>query len=365
LAEQRAQSIGVDRSFWTATVVLAVLAVASMVFWYLFPISKYLPEAIITARQVDTMFRFMAATGSALYIFIAGYLIYFSIAFRAKASDPPGAIGVQIHDNPKLEFWWTLLPAIFVLVLSVISVRIWYEILLEPENGLVIQAIGHQFYFSFRYPNVNGEITDEMHLPLGEPVTLNLTSADVIHGFWVPAMRLKNDTVPGLVTSIRFTPQLAGRYEIICTQFCGVLHSQMHKQVLVIEDRASFDKWYQGWQQRNAHVSNALPAAPGQAIALTGGDAAAGKTLFAQKCTACHKLAPFDQRLVGPGLQGVLHDPAHPNLVSGKPATPENVAAILQNGFTGSLGTMPNASANGLSSQDISNLVAFLNTLKL
>lgn len=364
MAEQRAQPIGLDRGFWTATVVLAVLAIASMVFWYIFPISRYLPEAIVTARQVDTLFRFMAASGSALYIFVAGYLIYFAIKFRAKASDPPDAIGVQIHDNHKLEFWWTLLPALFVLLLSVVSVRIWYEILLEPENGLVVQAIGHQFYFSFRYPNVNGEITDEMHLPLGVPVTLNLTSADVIHGFWVPAMRLKNDTVPGLVTTIRFTPQLAGRYEIICTQFCGVLHSQMHKQVLVIEDKASFDKWYKGWQQRNAHVSNALPAAAGQAISLQGGNVAAGKALFAQKCSACHKLAPFDQRLVGPGLLGVLHDPAHPNLVNGKPATPQDVAGILQSGFTGSYGTMPNASANGLSSQDIANLVAFLNSLK-
>ena len=86
------------------------------------------------------------------------------------------------------------------MLLSVVSVRIWYEIMLEPENGLVVEAIGHQFYFSFRYPQINGEVTDEMHLPLGVPVTLNLTSADVIHGFWVPAMRLKNDTVPGLVT---------------------------------------------------------------------------------------------------------------------------------------------------------------------
>ncbi len=67
------------------------------------------------------------------------------------------------------------------------------------------------------------------------PVTLNLTSADVIHGFWVPAMRLKNDTVPGLVTTIKFTPRLPGRYHIICTQFCGVLHSEMDKQYLVIE----------------------------------------------------------------------------------------------------------------------------------
>ncbi len=103
------------------------------------------------------------------------------------------------------------------------------------------------------------------------------------------------------------------------------------------------------WQQKNAHVSNALPAAGGGAISLQGGSATAGKTLFAQKCTACHKVAPFNQVLVGPGLAGVLHDPSHPNLVNGQPATPENVAAILQNGYTGSMGTMPNATANGLS----------------
>jgi mono/diheme cytochrome c family protein len=138
----------------------------------------------------------------------------------------------------------------------------------------------------------------------------------------------------------------------------------MDKQFLVIEPKPQFDKWYKYWQQKNAHVSNALPATGGGAIALQGGNATAGKQLFGQKCTACHKLAPFNQTLVGPGLAGVLHDPSHPNLVNGQSATPQNVAAILQNGYTGSMGTMPNASANGLTSQDISNLVAFLDTLK-
>ncbi len=364
LVESSAQPIRLGRGFWIATAILAVLAAAAAYFWYTFPIEQYLPAAIVTARQVDRLFRFMAATGSALYIFVVGYLIYFSIAFRAKASDPPDAIGVQIHDNHKLEFWWTLIPALFVIVLSVISVRIWYEIMLEPEHGVVVEAIGHQFYFSFRYPEINGEVTGEMHLPRGVPVTLNLTSADVIHGFWVPAMRLKNDTVPGLVTEIRFTPRLDGRYQIICTQFCGVLHSQMDKQVLVIEEKPAFDQWYKEWQEKNAHVSNALPAGGGQAVALANGNATAGQQLFQQKCTACHKVAPFAEVLVGPGLKGVLHDPSHPNLVNGQPATPANVAAILQNGYTGSMGTMPNASANGLTTQDISNLVAFLNTLK-
>ena len=363
MVENRAQA-ELGRGFWTFTAILAVLAVAAIVFWSIFPLETYLPAAIVTARQVDHLFRFMGATGTALYIFVLGYLLYFAITFRAKASDPPDAIGVQVHDNHKLEFWWTVLPTLFVILLSIVSVRIWYEIMLKPENGLVVEAIGHQFYFSFRYPDINGEVTKEMHLPVNVPVTLNLTAADVIHGFWVPAMRLKNDTVPGLVTTIRFTPRLVGRYHIICTQFCGVLHGEMDKQYLVIEDKASFDKWYKMWQQENAHASNAPPATGGGAVALQGGNAAAGKTLFDQKCTACHKLAPFNETLVGPGLQGVLHDPSHPNLVNGQPATPENVAAVLQNGYTGSMGTMPNATANGLSQQDIANLVAFLDTLK-
>ena len=106
----------------------------------------------------------------------------------------------------RLEVLWTILPALFVVLLSIISVKIWYEITLQPANGLVVEAIGHKWYYTFRYPQVHGEITDEMHVPLGVPVTLNVTSSDVIHSFWVPAMRLKTDMVPGMVTTIRFTP---------------------------------------------------------------------------------------------------------------------------------------------------------------
>jgi len=101
-----------------------------------------LPEAILTARQIDDLFRFMAAVGSALYVFIFGYIVYFAIAFRAKKGDDPNAIGVQVHDDVRLEVLWTILPALFVVLLSIISVKIWYEITLQPANGLVVEAIG-------------------------------------------------------------------------------------------------------------------------------------------------------------------------------------------------------------------------------
>lgn len=373
MVENRAERVHLGRGFWGVTALLAVLAAASVVFWYVAPVYDWLhlPVAIETAKHVDELSTFMFATGSALYIFVLGYIIYFSLEFRARKSDPPDAIGIQIHDNHKLEFWWTIVPAAFVVLLSVVSVRIWYQIMpLAPATDLVVESIGHQFYWTFRYPEINGEVTGEMHLPVGVPVDLNLTSSDVIHSFWVPAMRLKNDMVPGMVTVIRLTPTKPGRYPIVCTQFCGTAHNTMNamvdntKQFVVVEDKASFDKWYQGWKIKNAHVSNELPVASTGTVDLANGSVSAGQALFAQKCSACHALGPFSQVVVGPGLKGVLHDPAHPNLVDGDPSTPENVAKILQNGYTGSMGSMPNASTNGLTNQDISNLVAYLNSLK-
>jgi len=352
--------------------VLTLAAIGEVIFWYNAPVYRWLnlPVAIETAARVDELSTFMFATGSVVYTYVFGCIVYFTIAFRVRKTDPPDAIGVQVHDNVKLELAWTVVPLLIVVLLSFISVKIWYQIMLEPQNGIVVESIGHQFYWSFRYPNVNGEVTGDMHLPVNVPVTLNLTSADVIHSFWVPAMRLKNDMVPGLVTTIRIKPILIGRFPIVCTQFCGSAHTLMNamvdpgKQWVVIEDQASYDKWYKAVQAKNANLSNALPVASSGTVDLASGKAAAGQALYATKCSACHALAPYDKIVVGPGLKGVLHDPAHPNLVNGDPATPENVAKILQNGYTGPIGQMPNATTNGLSSQDIANLVAYLNTLK-
>lgn len=378
MVENRA-STGLGRGFWPVTLLLAVLSVLAIIFWYWTPIDILMP--VVAAQpgiQIDDLFRFMAAAGSALYLYVVGYIIYFAIAFRAKKNEPYDSVGVQVHDNHKLEFWWTLIPALFVVLLSILSVRIWYGIqVAQPANGLVVEGLGHQWYYTFRYPGINGEVTDEMHLPVGQPVVLNVTSADVIHSFWVPDIRLKADMVPGLINTIRFTPTRPGRYPIVCTEFCGTRHGWMNAQIpgtagqpnpgaqwLVIDTPADFQKWYHGWQIKNAHASNALPTASTGTVNLAGGDANAGKALFGQKCSACHAVGPFNQRIVGPGLKGVLYDPAHPKLVNGDPANPANVAKILQQGYKGDMGVMPNATANGLGNQDIANLIAYLKTLK-
>jgi len=144
---------------------------------------------------------------------------------------------------------------------------------------------------------------------------------------------------------------------ITCSEFCGVDHSKMQGK-LVVESVPAFNAWLENERK--------VAAAAGVAINLAGGNAAAGQAKFQAVCSACHHYppTPFDQKLVGPGLLHISDDPQHPALVTGKPPTAQNIAWILQHGFTGPIGTMPDGRANGLSTKDIANLVAYLESLK-
>ena len=364
--ENRDPEVHLDRAFWLVTALLAVLsaiAVYASLAWHVENIPG-LAEAAIPADQVDQLFKFLTASASVIFIYVTGYLIYFTVKFRVRSTDAPDAIGVQIHDHHKLELWWTIVPTVFTLILAIFSVKIWYGVQVQPNNGLVVESIGHQWFDDFRYPGVHGVVTDEMHLPVNVPVTLHVTSSDVIHSFWLPSMRIKADMVPGLINTLRFTPVLPGRYPIICTEFCGTLHGTMDKQVVVIESQGKFNTWLAGWKQKNANASDALPSTGTALVSVASGNAATGAKTFASKCSACHAVGPFSQKLVGPGLKGVLSDPAHPSLVNGSAATPEDLAKIIQKGYDGDMGHMPSASQNSITDKDVADLVAYLKSLK-
>jgi cytochrome c oxidase subunit 2 len=370
LQENRDPLVHLDRGFWIATGVIVIVGIAGIVWWIVAPIQALMPEAVNRAQQIDLLFRFLSASGTFLLALVIGYLLYFVFRYRRRAGQPKDAIGVQIHDHHNLELWWTLIPTLFIVALGIFSVKLFLEI--EPVNAegntFVIEGLGHQWFYTFRYPGIHGEVK-ELHLPLGQPVTLHVSSYDVIHSFWVPDMRLKVDMVPGLINTFTFTPTRVGRYQLICTEFCGTLHGDMRSGTsndpayVYIDPPARFKSWYDATQKAQANASDAVTVASAGALDISGGNPMAGKQLFVQKCSACHALAPFNQRVVGPGLKGVLHDPSHPNLVDGDKATPANVAKILQNGYSGPMGMMPNQTSNGLTDKDIANLVAFLNTL--
>ena len=352
---------GLGPGFWQVAIGLTILNVIVTILIVVYPIQNILPEAAAPARNIDDLFKLLSVFGNAIFVYVVGFLIYFTIVWRRRPSDSPEAIGIQIHDAPKLELWWTVIPTILVVIIAIYSVKIWSDLQNSPGDALTMEAIGHQFKFEFRYAALKNSVYDEMHLPVDTPVSVHVTSDDVIHSFWVPEVRIKADMVLGLIQTLRFTPNNVGKYRIICTEFCGTNHGDM-VGTMYIDSAADFQKWL-------AATSKSQNGGAG-ALVLSKGDAALGRALFGQKCSTCHSTGPFEQKIVGPGLGKLASDPAHPDLVTGEPVTPQNVASILQNGYGGNdlstgkanppIGTMPNQQANAISNGDIANLVAFL-----
>lgn len=323
------------------------------------PLDRVLPEASDSAQSIDYLFRFMTFFSIPIMVYVYGFILYFIFRYRRRPDQRIDDIGSGVHDHRALELWWTIVPAVLMLALGIFSYLEIPKYYQAKADAVTLEAIGHKWFYEFRYPGLKNSVYNSLHLPVGVPVTMDVTSSEtneqdaVIHSFWVPEFRVKQDMVPGLVVPLTFTPIRMGTYPLVCTEFCGVGHSAMRASV-VIESRADFDAWYR----------KTATAAGQQAVVLAKGDVAGGQELFSQKCTVCHNAGPFEQRKVGPGLGNLFHDPQHPKLVDGKPATAGDVAEILEHGYRGDMGAMPNMQANGLTDQDVANLVAYLQTLR-
>ena len=239
------QKQGLGPGFWQVTIGLTVLNVIVSFFIAAFDIDKYLPEAAAPAGDIDWLFKFLSVVGNAIFVYVVGYIVYFAVVWRRRPSDGPEAIGIQIHDNPKLELWWTIVPTILMLIIAIFSVRIWMSLQNSLGDVLTMESIGHQFKYEFRYPRLKQSVYDDMHIPVGTPITLHVTAADVLHSFWVPEVRIKADMVPGLVQTLRFTPERIGTYRIICTEFCGTQHGNM-VATLHIDSQQDFGRWPRG-----------------------------------------------------------------------------------------------------------------------
>ena len=359
------QKVDLGPGFWPVIIGLSIFNLIASYFIATVDLTKYLPAAAAPADEIDGLIKFMAVFGNAIFVYVTGFIVYFSIVWRRRASDGPDSIGIQVHDSPKLELWWTAIPLLLMIVLAVLSVKVWANLQSQAGDVLTMESIGHQFKYEFRYPKLKASIYDEMHVPIGTPVALNVTSADVIHSFWVPQIRIKYDMVPGLVQTIRFTPNKTGTYPVICTEFCGTNHSNMAAK-MVIDTPRDFNTWLTKQAQ--------LQSSGGGPVALTGGNVATGATLFTAKCSSCHNAnGGYEAKIVGPGLGKLASDPGHPMLVTGEKPDAAGISHILINGYQGpdksqgkegpSAGAMPNKAANALSNTDISNLTAYLLSL--
>jgi cytochrome c oxidase subunit 2 len=233
------------------------------------------------ARQIDGLWILVLVAMTIILVLVMAALVVSLIRFRDRG-DEDEQEPKQVHGNTKLEIVWTIIPAVVLAVIAVPTVRTLFELNEEPVDALQVTVIGHQWWWEFRYPDIVGPdgrelvTANELHLPAGQTAYLTMTSADVIHSFWVPPLQGKRDVVPGRLTNLSMTPdaEIAGT-EIPgqCAEFCWLAHADMRITVFV-DSPDDFAAWAAA-QLEPAEV-------PTDEIG------AAAYDTFTQICTACH-----------------------------------------------------------------------------
>jgi cytochrome c oxidase subunit II len=243
------------------------------------------PRASDIAQRVDFLFFSMLGLTGAVALAVAFLIVVFSIRYRS------GSRGDRTHApvrGRRLEFAWTALPLAVFLGLFVWGAVVYANFYRAPPDAMPIYIVGKQWMWKLQHANGRREI-NELHLPLGQPVRLVLTTQDAIHSFFVPAFRLKQDAVPGRYTSISFTPTALGTFDLRCAEYCGTDHARMTGRVIVMRP-AEFQRWL--------------------AEGVTGNSMAArGFALFrAHGCSGCHSAR---STVHAPELAGVAGRPVH------------------------------------------------------
>lgn len=220
------------------------------------------------------------------FIFLIGLtftMLYFVYKYNVKKNP----VATQIKGSTKLEIIWTVIPTILVLIMFYYGWAGWAPMRKAPKDSFNITVTGRMWNYTFEYEN--GKKTDTLFVPLNKAVKMKLVSLDVIHGFYIPAFRIKEDVVPGREKMAWFIPQREGLYELFCSEYCGLNHSYMYTYVKVMPE-LKFNSWYvDTTKQVEAAVDS--PTANGKRIMKNIG------------CFACHSID--GSKLVGPSFKGV------------------------------------------------------------
>ncbi len=235
------------------------------------------PERASTlAGSVDALFFFLIGVTVFFSTLIFLCVAYFAVKYRRRSEDERPA---EIHGSLPLEIVWTGIPLVIVTVMFFWGAKVFLRGVRAPADAMPVYVVGKQWMWKVQHPEGKSEI-NELHVPLGVPVKLILTSEDVIHDFAVPAFRIKRDVLPGRYTSEWFQATKTGEFHLFCNQYCGTNHSGMIGRVVVMEP-AAFQKWL-----------SQEPRAPSMA--------ASGRKLYATlNCATCH-----DDRMNAPRLAG-------------------------------------------------------------
>ena len=327
-----------------------------MAAWLGSPTSIFSPAAT-PAQSIFGLSMFVLAITGGIFLVVTGLLIYVVAKFRHKAGDRSGD-PAQIYGSSQIETSWTVIPLLLVVVLFLTAARVILatERVAKPKAALDVQVVGHQFWWEYRYPKLGVVTANELHVPVSDPKTplptyLTMSSADVIHSFWVPRLAGKMDLVPNKANTMWMDPSTAGLYLGQCAQYCGTQHAKMLLRVYVDSPEE-----FAAWVKRQ------------QAGAMEPADAAVaeGKAVFERNaCVNCHAIrtgaeAPGAKAKFGPDL---THVGSRETLASGAiPNTPENLRAWIADPNTLKPGAlMP---AMRLNDQDLDAVTKYLTALK-
>ncbi len=229
---------------------------------------------------------FVLIIGISLFFLIGISAVMIMFIYRYNQKKHPKA--VQIEGSTKLEVIWTVVPILLVLGMFYYGYVGWIPMKKPPEEGIKVTANARMWSFSFQYEN--GRVSDKLYVPIDTAVIVNLNALDVLHSFYIPAFRIKEDMVPGLVKTSWFEASKTGTFNVFCAEYCGLQHSLMISEVIVME-QSDFLEWYNDTTAMLMVVKDDVdPAILGRQIVESKG------------CVACHS---FDGRsIIGPTFKG-------------------------------------------------------------
>ena len=226
-----------------------------------------------SATRLDDLFDQIFWWAVGVFVVVEGVLVYTIIKFRER---PDGPRPKEIHGHILMEIGWTLAPALILVAIAIPTVQTIF-IIDRPttdEDALVVEAIGRQWWWEFRYPELGIVTANEAHVPVGRTVDLRLRTADVLHSFWIPRLAGKRDLVPGNENQLWFKPDSVGVFWGQCAEYCGTAHAWMGMR-MIVDEPGDFEAWAE------ANAGGATPDATPQARAGQG-------VFMANACVSCH-----------------------------------------------------------------------------
>jgi cytochrome c oxidase subunit 2 len=294
-------------------------------------------------RAINEVYALITWVSVVILVVVLAVLVAAIIRFRDRGE--PG-LPRQIRGHSLLEIGWTIAPALVLLMIAIPTIQVIFRTQsgAVPAGALDVTVQGRQWWWEFQYPGLQIATANELHLPVGRPVVLELIGPDVIHSFWVPQLGGKRDVIPGRPNRLMFTPDTPGEYPGQCAEFCGISHANM-RMLVVVHTAESWQAWVRSQQ----------------AVATVASDVAEGAAIYARStCVGCHAIRGVSAGLIGPDL---THMGSRKTLAAGiLPNTLENMTAWIRDPAAIKPGVkMPSL---GLSEGEARAVAAYLLSLK-